>query len=92
MTEAEWLVCENPLAPLVFVAARATDRKRRLFLCACCARVLGGATFAAAWFALTLTSLGVLLTVPLFGAALERRRRHLLRTGALDEDELDDLF
>jgi len=56
------------------------------------ARVLGGATFAAAWFALTLTSLGVLLTVPLFGAALERRRRHLLRTGALDEDELDDLF
>jgi hypothetical protein len=42
MTEAEWLVCENPLAPLAFVAARATDRKLRLFLCACCARVLDG--------------------------------------------------
>ena len=56
------------------------------------ARVLGGATFAAAWFALTLTSLGAFLTVPLFAAALERRRRHLLSTGALDEDELEDLF
>ena len=42
VTEAEWLMCENPLAPLAFVAARATDRKRRLFLCACCARVLEG--------------------------------------------------
>jgi hypothetical protein len=40
VTEAEWLECENPLAPLAFVAARVTDRKRRLFLCACCARVL----------------------------------------------------
>jgi hypothetical protein len=43
VTEAEWLVCENPLAPLAFVAARATDRKARLFLCASCARVLDGA-------------------------------------------------
>jgi hypothetical protein len=43
VTEAEWLVCENPLAPLAFVAARATDRKLRLFLCASCARVLDGA-------------------------------------------------
>jgi hypothetical protein len=42
VTEAEWLVCEDPLVPLAFVAARATDRKRRLFLCACCARVLEG--------------------------------------------------
>ena len=42
MTEAEWLKCEDPLAPLAFVSARATDRKRRLFLCACCARVLEG--------------------------------------------------
>jgi hypothetical protein len=43
VTEAEWLVCENPLALLAFVAPRATDRKLRLFLCACCARVLDGA-------------------------------------------------
>jgi hypothetical protein len=42
VTEAEWLVCDNPLAPLAFLAARATDRKLRLFLCACCARVLDG--------------------------------------------------
>ena len=56
------------------------------------ARVLGGATFAAAWFALTLTSVGVLLTVPVFAVALEHRRRQLQRTGALDQDELEDLF
>jgi hypothetical protein len=42
MTEAEWLECQDPLALLAFVGARATDRKRRLFLCACCARVLEG--------------------------------------------------
>lgn len=42
MTEAEWLDCEDPLALLACVEARATDRKRRLFLCACCARVLEG--------------------------------------------------
>ena len=42
MTEAEWLMCEDPLAPLAFLAARATDRKLRLFLRACCARVLEG--------------------------------------------------
>jgi hypothetical protein len=43
VTETEWLACENPLAPLAFVAARGSDRKRRLFYCACCARVLDGA-------------------------------------------------
>jgi hypothetical protein len=42
MTEAEWLVCETPLAPLALVAPRATDWKMRLFLCTCCARVLDG--------------------------------------------------
>jgi hypothetical protein len=42
VTEAEWLVCDDPLALLAFDVARATDRKRRLFLCACCARVLEG--------------------------------------------------
>jgi hypothetical protein len=43
MTESEWLTCDDPLALLVLVADRATDRKRRLFFCACCARVLEGA-------------------------------------------------
>jgi hypothetical protein len=42
VTEAEWLECEDPLALLAFVGVRATDRKRRRFLCACCARVLEG--------------------------------------------------
>jgi hypothetical protein len=42
VTEAEWLVCENPLAQLGFVAAKTTGRKTRLFHCACCARVLDG--------------------------------------------------
>jgi hypothetical protein len=42
VTETEWLVCEDPLAPLALVAARASARKLRLFLCASCARVLDG--------------------------------------------------
>jgi hypothetical protein len=42
VTEAEWLACETPLAAVAEVAPRATDRKLRLFLCACCARVLDG--------------------------------------------------
>ena len=42
MTEAEWLLCEDPLAPLAYVAPRATDRKLRLFLCACCSHVIEG--------------------------------------------------
>jgi len=42
MTETEWLESENPLGPLAYDATRASDRKRRLFLCACCARVLEG--------------------------------------------------
>ena len=40
MTETEWLACQNPIAPVVFVAPTANPRKMRLFLCACCARVL----------------------------------------------------
>lgn len=40
MTEAEWLACETAIAPLEIVAATADPRKMRLFLCACCARVL----------------------------------------------------
>jgi hypothetical protein len=40
MTEVEWLACEDPIATLAFDATRAGDRKRRLFFCACCARVL----------------------------------------------------
>lgn len=40
MTEAEWLVSEDPLELLAFVAPRSTDRKLRLFLCHCCARVV----------------------------------------------------
>ena len=42
MTESEWLASEDPLALLAFVADRSTARKYRLFLCACCARVLAG--------------------------------------------------
>lgn len=40
MTEAEWLGCADPRALLAVVTAQATDRKMRLFLWACCARVL----------------------------------------------------
>jgi hypothetical protein len=42
VTEAEWLACEDPNAAVAEVAPQATGRKLRLFLCACCARVLDG--------------------------------------------------
>jgi hypothetical protein len=42
MTESEWLASADPRPMLEFVAARATDRKLRLFLYVCCLRVLDG--------------------------------------------------
>jgi hypothetical protein len=34
--EAEWLACPDPLTLLQYKPARATNRKLRLFVCACC--------------------------------------------------------
>ncbi len=39
MTEAEWLVCEDPPAMLRALSDRASDRKLRLFTTICCRRV-----------------------------------------------------
>jgi hypothetical protein len=42
MTEAEWLGCRtNPKKLLRSLKARATERKLRLFACACCRRITG---------------------------------------------------
>jgi hypothetical protein len=39
VTEAEWLACADPVAMLRYLQRRASDRKLRLFGCACCRSV-----------------------------------------------------
>src|SRR5690348_8187215 len=39
MTEAEWDACDDPTPMLEFLRGRVSDRKLRLFACACCRAV-----------------------------------------------------
>ncbi len=39
MSELEWVECTDPTPMLDFLKGRASDRKLRLFACACCRRV-----------------------------------------------------
>jgi hypothetical protein len=41
MTEAEWLAGTEPEQLLAFIRAKASERKLRLFACACCRRIWG---------------------------------------------------
>jgi len=43
MTEAEWLASLDPTPMLEYVRGKASDRKLRLFTCACCRRLLNSA-------------------------------------------------
>src|SRR5262245_49466155 len=41
MTEEEWVACEDPEQLLDLLGDRLTERKRRLFACACCRLIPG---------------------------------------------------
>jgi hypothetical protein len=45
MIESEWLACDDPERMLSFVREQRTDRKLRLFGCACCRRIWDIMTF-----------------------------------------------
>jgi hypothetical protein len=87
MTEAEWVACDDPTPMLEFLRGKVSDRKLRLFACACCRPVesllQGWWEFQGAVATAEKYGEGS-ATADRLGAAWDRVRHYPLRPGAVD--------
>ena len=87
MTEVEWLACNDPKPKLDFLKRKASDRKLRLFACACCRQFREQLKFKA--FAEAVETSERFADTAKTKAALKRARQAVktIRHGILGEDK-----